>query len=467
MRYVSTRGGVKDLGFKDAVMMGLAEDGGLIIPETVPVLSNEKLNELSKLSYPELAYEIISLFVTDMNKDDLRQLINKSYASFTADEVIPLVKKGGIHIGELFHGPTFAFKDVALQFLGNLFEYILKERGEKLNIIGATSGDTGSAAIAGVRGKENINIFIMHPKGRVSAVQEMQMTSVTDDNVFNLAVEGTFDDCQYIVKEIFADIDFKKKHQLGAVNSINWARVLAQIVYYFYMHFRASEDKSGSKSVFIVPTGNFGNIFAGYYAKLMGLPVERLILATNANNILTRFVKDGDYSVKDVVITHSPSMDIQLASNLERYLYFLYGTNPEKIKSLMAELSANKSLNFKGDDLNQIHADFGTYSADNDETLKVISSFYKKYEYILDPHTACGVAAALAEDIDKDTNIICLSTAHPAKFPEAVNKAVGIDPEKPEGVKALEGLPRKCSEIENDTEKVKAFIEANLDENAR
>jgi len=455
--YISTRGKTEKVSFKDAVMMGLAEDGGLLLPESVPSVS-DRLEELSKLSYKELAFEIISLFTNDIPENDLKMLINKSYSAFENDEVAPVVKKGDVYIQELFHGPTFAFKDVALQLLGNFFEYILKERSEQLNIIGATSGDTGSAAIYGVRGKSNINIFILHPKGRVSAVQEMQMTSVTDANVYNLAIEGTFDDAQYIVKAAFGDISYKKKYKLGAVNSINWARVLAQIVYYFYGYFQAK--KQGAENVrFVVPTGNFGNIFAGYFAKQMGLPLDKIILATNENNILARFINNGDYSTKEVVQTYSPSMDIQIASNFERYLYFLCGKDSEKVAAKMNELKTSGKISFSDEDMERVHAEFATFSTSNELTESTIKSFYEKTDYILDPHTACGVAAALKM---ADADYVCLSTAHPAKFPDVVIKAVGKAPDKPEGIAKLEKLEKKCIVIDNDLQKVKSFVAENV-----
>ncbi|HPR82664.1 MAG TPA: threonine synthase, partial [Pontiellaceae bacterium] len=295
MKYISTRGQMEPVGFLDAVMTGLAPDGGLLLPESLPDVSR-KLPVWAGLSYQELAFEVMSLFATDLPPADLKVLIEKSYSTFRAPEVAPVIPVDGFHVLELWHGPTLAFKDVALQFLGNLFEYVLEKRGPsassgrggELNILGATSGDTGSAAIYGVHGKKNIRIFIMHPKGRTSPVQEKQMTSVLDDNVFNLAVEGTFDDCQHLMKSIFSDVEFKEKHSLGSVNSVNWARVLAQIVYYFYAAFRVQENTGAAQVQFAVPTGNFGDIMAGYIAVQMGLPVKRLILATNENNILSR-----------------------------------------------------------------------------------------------------------------------------------------------------------------------------------
>lgn len=312
MKYKSTRGKVNSISFSETVLMGLADDGGLIIPEEIPQLSKEDIFKLKDLPYKEVAKYIMSLYIDDIEKNDLNEIIEKSYSTFDTEEVIPVKKfDSNLFIGEIFHGPTYAFKDIALQFLGNLFEYILKKKNKKMNILGATSGDTGSAAIHGFKGKKDINIFILHPYGKVSPVQELQMTTVEDKNVFNLAIEGTFDDCQYIVKEIFNDLEFKKRYSLGAINSINWSRVLAQIVYYFYIYFRSIKDIKNLQEVyFTVPTGNFGNIFAGYIAKKMGLPIKKLILATNENNILTRFVQNGDYSLTKVVETYSPSMDI-------------------------------------------------------------------------------------------------------------------------------------------------------------
>ncbi len=351
MRYISTRGGIQPIPFKDAVMMGLATDGGLLLPESYPSISTEQLESWRGLSYQQLAFKVLSPFVDDIPATDLKGLIDRSYATFNHPQVTPVVQQDGVHILELFHGVTLAFKDVALQFLGNLFEYILAERGERLNIVGATSGDTGSAAIHGVRGKKGITIFIMHPRGKTSAVQALQMTTVTDANVHNIAIHGTFDDCQDMVKALFNDLDFKEKYSLGAVNSINWARVLAQVTYYFWAWLRVTD--SGVRPVsFSVPTGNFGDIFAGYVAKRMGLPVEKLLLATNENNILTRFINQGDYSLSGVVATVSPSMDIQVASNFERYLYHLFMENPEKVRAAFAELRETGRISFSDAEMN-------------------------------------------------------------------------------------------------------------------
>lgn len=459
MKYCSTRGKVRNLNFKDAVMMGLADDGGLLLPEEIPSLSATELERLSPLSYPELAFEVISRFATDIPSTDLKELIDRSYASFDHPEVTPLVKKDDVYILELFHGPTLAFKDIALQFLGNLFEYLLEERGQKMNIIGATSGDTGSAAIYGVRGRKNINIFILHPKGRVSPIQELQMTTVTDANVFNLAVEGTFDDAQSIVKEIFGDLAFKEKYALGAVNSINWARVLAQVVYYFYAWFRVNREAGCSSVEVSVPTGNFGDIFAGYIAKAMGVPISRLILATNANNILSRFVNNGDYSTAEVQHSLSPSMDIQVASNFERYLYYLLGSNPEAVIRAMDSFRKTGRLEFNKELLDQVQRTFAAAAVDDDETLQTIAACFKETGYILDPHSAVGVAAG-RQTRKGDCPLVCLATAHPAKFGDAVEAAIGKQPEMPSAFREIDKLPRKLDTIAAKAAAVKTYLSA-------
>jgi threonine synthase len=457
MRYISTRGQIRSLAFKDAVMMGLADDGGLLLPETIPALTPGDIDAFGKLAYPELAFQIISRFATDLPAADLMDLIERSYRTFTHPDVTPVVHRDGVYILELFHGPTLAFKDVALQFLGNLFEYLLKERGERMNILGATSGDTGSAAIYGVRGKQNINIFILHPHGKVSPIQELQMTTVVDPNVYNLAIRGTFDDGQRIVKETFGDLAFKGRHALGAVNSINWARVLAQIVYYFYAFGRVRHETGCREVYFSVPTGNFGDIFAGYIAKRMGLPMRKLILATNENNILARFVSEGDYSVGKVVQTLSPSMDIQVASNFERYLYFLYDCDPARVRQAMADFAKQGHLTFSDIERARVAGDFLALTVDRDRTLSTIRRFFETTGYLLDPHTAVGVNAA-KELSGGEAPVICLATAHPAKFGEAVRQATGQSPELPASLEGIENRERCCEIIDADTETIKAFV---------
>ncbi|HEX9023346.1 MAG TPA: threonine synthase [Geobacteraceae bacterium] len=460
MRYISTRGGIQPIPFKDAVMMGLATDGGLLLPQSYPRISRDDLAAWRPLSYPQVAFQIISRFVGDIPADDLRAIIDRSYATFDHPEVTPLVHKDGVWILELFHGVTLAFKDVALQFLGNVFEYILTERNERLNIVGATSGDTGSAAIHGVRGKKGINIFILHPHGKTSPVQALQMTTVTDANVHNIAIRGTFDDCQDMVKALFNDLEFKEKYSLGAVNSINWARVLAQVVYYVYAWLRVTEV--GERPVsFSVPTGNFGDIFAGYVAKRMGLPIDKLLLATNENNILTRFINDGDYSLARVVSTVSPSMDIQVASNFERYLFHLYGQDPARVRAAMVSLREQGRIGFSDAEMARVREEFCSASVDQARTLETIGSFQRETGYLLDPHTAVGVRAAL--DLLPDSAArICLATAHPAKFSQAVEQATGAPAPVPPAIAALEGMPTRCEVMEADLERVRAFVVANI-----
>lgn len=460
MRYISTRGGINPIPFKDAVMMGLASDGGLLLPQSYPAVTREQLESWRSLSYPELAFEVISRYVDDIPASDLKSLIKRSYASFTHPEVTPLVKKNGVYILELFHGVTLAFKDVALQFLGNLFEYILAERNQTLNIIGATSGDTGSAAIHGVRGKKGISIFILHPLGKTSAVQALQMTSVTDVNVHNIAVRGTFDDCQDMVKELFGDLEFKEKYSLGAVNSINWARVLAQVVYYFYAWLRVT-DETDAPVNFSVPTGNFGDIFAGYVAKRMGLPVDKLLLATNENNILTRFINTSDYSLGTVVSTVSPSMDIQIASNFERYLFHLFAENPDRVKEVFVELKEHGCISCTPDEMALVRKDFCSVSVNQAATLQTIRDFYADTGYLLDPHTAVGVKAALGL-LPPDSARICLATAHPAKFSETVEQSLGFQVPAPESVQELYGKPTRCEIMDADIDKVREFFIAHI-----
>lgn len=466
MQYISTRGGIDPIPFRKAVMMGLASDGGLLLPERVPTLSPDTLNSWQRLSYQDLAFRLLSLYADDLPPEVLRDLIDSSYATFTHPEITPVVKKGQVYILELFHGPTLAFKDLALQLLGNLFEYLLRESGQKMNILGATSGDTGSAAIYGVKGRANIHIFILHPYQKVSRIQELQMTTVPDPNVFNIAIRGTFDDGQRVVKAIFNDLPFKERYALGAINSINWARVLAQVIYYFYAYFRVAEQTAGQGEVLVaVPTGNFGDIFAGYLAKKMGLPIRRLILATNENNILTRFVQGGDYSIGKVVPTYSPSMDIQVASNFERYLYYLYGEDSSSLNEAMDSFQQRGRLIFSGKALAAVQEDFSSASVDQEGTLATIRDFHQKEAYLLDPHSAVGVRAGLLCQEDH-LPLICLATAHPAKFGEAVKAALGVDPPLPPPLSDLENRPARCALLAPEVEAVKAYIQSHAIQSA-
>jgi threonine synthase len=419
MRYISTRGQVSPIGFTDAILMGLADDGGLLVPEHIPQVSDATLKQWQRLTYPELALEVFSLYMNDeIPREDLKKLVDDSYTTFRHENVTPLRRlDNGRYVLELFHGPTFAFKDVALQFLGNLYSYVSRKTNSIIHILGATSGDTGASAIEGVRGKEGIRICILHPHQKVSKVQELQMTTVDDVNVLNLAVEGTFDDCQRIIKELFADVSFKHQYHLRAINSINIARILAQTVYYFYAYFQLANK--GHKINFSVPTGNFGDIFAGYLAQRMGLPINKLILATNENNILAHFVNEGVYQPGNFRGTYSPSMDIQVASNFERYLFYLYGEDADTVTSLMTQFKAEGRIVIAEEALKRVQADFSAYSVNNEDCLNTISEYYEKYDYLLDPHTACGAAASEKLAVSDEVTVV-LSTAHPAKFDEAI-----------------------------------------------
>ncbi len=458
MQYLSTRGGVPPLSFTQAVMMGLAEDGGLLLPRTIPRIGCETLTSWQNLSYPELTFEIMSRFIDDIPSSNLKDIINRSYATFDSEEITPLVHHGEFHILELFHGPTLAFKDIALQFLGNLFEYLLEKNDGKLNILGATSGDTGSAAIYGVKGKKRIHIFILHPHQRVSKMQEKQMTTVADANVFNIAIRGSFDDGQAIVKKFFRDIEFKKKHNLGAINSINWARILAQVVYYVYSCLHVIKHEKDSSLDFTIPTGNFGDIFAGYIAKKM-LPagtIRQLTLATNSNDILTRLVNNGDYSLDSVKITSSPSMDIQAASNFERYLYYLMDKDATKTAELMAEFAQNGALNLS-DYQEQIRRDFAATSISEEEVIDTISKFFENHGYILDPHTAVGIKAA-EKCKTAGVPMVCLATAHPAKFCEVVKEATGTLPPMTDALSEILKTKSRCKIMAAKDKDIREYI---------
>lgn len=447
MKYCSTRGGVSGVSFKDAVIMGLAEDGGLLVPESLPDLG-PFLTSWRSMRFTELAEAILAHFADDIPAQDLHGLVQRAYATFDIPEVVKLQAVGDTHVLELFHGPTLAFKDVALQLLGQIFDYVLAERGEHLNILGATSGDTGSAAIAGVRGRDNIDIFILYPLGRVSALQELQMTTVADANVHCLAIEGSFDDCQNIVKTIFADLPFKHRYHLGAVNSVNWARVLAQIVYYAYASLRFDAPVN-----FCVPTGNFGNVFAGYLAKRLGFPIGKLIVATNENDILARFFATGEYARGDVRFTHTPAMDIQVASNFERYLYYYFGEDATRVRRFMDDFSKHGRAaldSAPSDDIVE------STSVSNDDTARAIGTVFAENGYVADPHTAVGLAAA--RRFAGLQPMVCIATAEPAKFPEVVDAAVGREVATHPRLAALVGKPSRRSELPADVDAVKAFV---------
>ncbi|MGG4144387.1 threonine synthase [Paenibacillus algorifonticola] len=454
MEYISTRGNVGKIGFIDAFLMGLADDGGLLVPSEIPVFSAEKLKAWQNLSYQELVLEIFGYFTNDeIPAEDLRAMVNASYGTFRDPDVTPVRRlKDNLYLLELFHGPTFAFKDIALQFMGELYTYVSRKQNKTIHILGATSGDTGASAIQGVRGKEGIKICILHPHGKVSKVQELQMTTVPDDNVLNLSVDGNFDDCQRIIKDLFADLEFKSANHLCAINSINFVRILAQTVYYFYAYFQVAKQQDVQEVNFSVPTGNFGDIFAGYLAKRMGLPVNKLILATNENNILERFIKEGVYMPGDFRSTYSPSMDIQVASNFERYLYYVLGENSQLITELMNQFRKEGKLVISGDDLQRVQAEFGAHGVGGQECLDTISKYNAESDYLLDPHSACGVAAAdqCAESGDVT---ISLATAHPAKFDEAI-RLCGIEQAFPEQISSLFEKTQRQTRVEGTQEAI-------------
>ncbi|MDF2922340.1 MAG: threonine synthase [Paenibacillaceae bacterium] len=460
MHFVSTRGNVGDAGFIQTFLMGLGNDGGLMVPHEVPLVNQDNLKEWEGLSFQELMLEIFGLFTNgEIPREDMKQLIDDSYASFRHPEVTPVRKlHDSLYVMELFHGPTFAFKDVALQLMGNLYAYVSRTRNEVIHILGATSGDTGASAISGVRGKEGIRICILHPHQRVSKVQELQMTTVQDENVLNLSVKGNFDDCQRIIKEMFSDLELKEKYHLRAINSINFVRILAQTVYYFYAYFRLQQEAPGKKISFSVPTGNFGDIFAGYLAKKMGLPIDKLIIATNENNILERFIREGVYKPGDFRSTYSPSMDIQIASNFERYLYYMCGEDAGAVRSWMAAFQAQGEIRISGDYLQKAQRDFAAYGVGGEECLSTISKYSAEYGYLLDPHTACGVAAYEAVGAAADGVCVALSTAHPAKFDEAI-RLCDIEQEFPAEISSLFDKPQRQTVVEHSYEEVLKQVE--------
>jgi threonine synthase len=476
MRFKSTRGLSPSVKFEEAIIEGLADDGGLYVPEMFPRMDVIDLLE-NAYTFQEVFFKISRLFISesDIPSIDLQRIIMKSFETFRSRSVVEVVKVDKLLILELFHGPTFAFKDVALQFLGNLFEYFLSRRERigkgvtHMTIIGATSGDTGSAAIYGLKGKKNINVYIMFPYKRVTEIQERQMTTVMDSNVHNLSIKGTFDDCQAIVKSLFNDLDFKRKMNLGAVNSINMARIIAQISYYVYgyivavkKHYITADlkEKNLPQVTFSVPTGNSGDILAGFYAKLMGLPISKLFLCTNRNNTLHQFFSTGVYAKSpEVLKTYSPSMDIVIASNFERFLYFLSDNNSELLRTWMKSFESNGKLVLASEYLNKARQYIVSAEVSDQETLDTISQFYK-FGYTLCPHTAVGVKGALKiqSEINNNDKCFCLATAHNAKFRDAVKLALGKDIPIPTELNKLFSLPTKMEIIEADRETIKQYI---------
>lgn len=503
--YRSTRSSEpQSVSFEEAIMTGLAKDGGLFVPSEIPQVPADFLTAWENLSFQELAFNIMRLYIkeSEIPNEDLKDLVERSYSTFRAKDVTPLVKidaKKNLHLLELFHGPTYAFKDVALQFVGNLFEYFLQRRNaakkegeerETITVVGATSGDTGSAAIYGLRNKKDVSVFIMYPTGRVSPIQEEQMTTVTDPNIHTFSVKGTFDDCQSLVKQVFADEEFNNTYHIGAVNSINWARILAQITYYFHSFFNLKKQ-TGSKDLqvkYVVPSGNFGDILAGFFAQQMGLPIQKLIVATNENNILHRFINSGKYDKVPVKVTYSPAMDICVSSNFERFLWYMIrktdGQNDDlKTGEIMAKFmsalsSPNGEFTVSPETIAETVKILDSASVTNEETVATIKEIYDttSNKYILDPHSAVGIHTCLklmGKDQDSEnTHYISLSTAHPAKFSEVVNLALqefeGYSFEKdvlPDELKQLASMPKKIRLIE--TPELKVIESAIVEELAK
>ena len=453
MEYISTRNNQKIFTFKDIFLKGLADDGGLFIPKSVKPFSKEEINNFKNLSYNDLAAEIINPFIGDfMSKDDLISLISKSYSNFRTKNVVNINKLGNLKVLELFHGPTLAFKDIAMQLIGNFYEHHLNFEQKKINIVVATSGDTGAAAIDALKGKKNLNVFVLHPNNRISPVQRKLMTTCEASNVFNIAIQGNFDDCQNLVKAMFNDEKFSKSINMSGVNSINWARIIAQAVYYFYAYFKVG---NGQPLSFSVPTGNFGDIYAGYLAKKLGLPIDKLVVATNKNDILHRAISGGDYSQKKVMETNTPSMDIQIASNFERLLFDVKDCNSEVTKDLMSKIK-NNTYKIDTEDLGKIQKNFISEMLDENETIEMIKKINDEHQMVVDPHTAVGIGAVKKLGIEK--NCVVLSTAHPCKFPKAIEDAISKAENLPDSLKYVNERKEKFELLSNDIQKVKKYV---------
>jgi len=455
MQYISTRNAESVFSFKEVFLKGLASDGGLFVPKSLPFYSTKELIRLNDLSYNELASEIILKFCSDeFSKLDVEEIINNSYTNFRVKNIVEIKNLNQLNLLELFHGPTLAFKDIAMQVIGNMYEKILKKNNLKINIIVATSGDTGAAAIDALRDRNNMKIFVLHPENRISDVQRKFMTTVASKNVFNIALDSNFDDCQKFVKEMFADKVFSKSINMSGVNSINWVRIVVQIVYYFFAYLNLAKD--GEKINFSVPTGNFGDIYAGYIAKKMGLPINKLIIATNNNDILKRTINSGLYKPLKVKQTISPSMDIQVASNFERLIFDICQSSSKKVIKLMNDLKEYGEFQLEKEDLKKINAIFCSESVSEDETINTIKKMYNTEGILIDPHTAVAIEAFNKLNIE-GTSII-LSTAHPSKFSDVVMKATGIKPELPESVKNILTKKENYKKLPKDLRKIQNYI---------
>ena len=476
MKYLSTRGQSPAREFCDILLGGLAPDGGLYLPEVYPRVTRAELDAWRALPYATLALRVLEKFITDIPACDLKTLVDRTYTAQTyrycrpgrdAADITPLTTlEPGLHLLELSNGPTLAFKDMAMQLLGNLFEYVLDKRGETINILGATSGDTGSAAEYAMRGKHGVRVFMLSPHGRMSEFQRAQMYSLPDENIFNIAIRAMFDDCQDIVKAVSNDAAFKAKHRIGAVNSINWARVAAQIVYYFKGYFEATHSND-EEVAFAVPSGNFGNICAGHAARMMGLPIRRLVLATNENDVLDEFFRTGVYrprATRETQVTSSPSMDISRASNFERFVFDLVGRDAAAVRELWAKVDRGESFDLRGTPYHARLPEFGFVSGTSShaDRLATIRAAWESYEVMIDPHTADGLKVALAcrELGEAGVPMVVLETAQPVKFAETIREALGREPTRPKALEGIEALPQRVEVMDADAAAVKAFIAA-------
>ena len=459
MNYVSTRNSSNSFKFKDVFIKGLADDGGLFIPKSLHKYEHDELLELKNLEYSELAKKIIQPFIGDfMSENDLSKIIDKSYSVFRKKNVVNLIEVGDRSVLELFHGPTLAFKDVAMQLLGNFYEYYLNSENEKINIVVATSGDTGAAAIDAIKGKNNANIFVLHPNNRISPVQRKLMTTGKEKNVFNIAVKGNFDDCQNLVKAMFADKTFAKEIKMSGVNSINWARIIAQSVYYFYSYFLIDDNEKPVN--FSVPTGNFGDVYAGYLAKKIGLPINKFIVATNQNDILHRAISKGNYDIENVSETITPSMDIQIASNFERLIYDLKDHSDKKTNEVMKNIKEKGKYIIDNESLDKINIDFLSSRMDENEVLETIKNVYENFNIVLDPHSAIGYGAF--DKVNLNGSNIVLATAHPCKFPNAIEKAINVKAKLPKELAFVLDEKENYDIIENNLDKIKQHIKKRV-----
>ena len=455
MEYISTRNTQKIFSFKDVFLKGLAPDGGLFIPKIIPSYSFQELEKLKDLSYQELAAKIIFKFSSnEFNEQEIKNLVNESYKNFRIDDVVAIRRIGKLNLLELFHGPTLAFKDIAMQVIGNMYEKILKKNNLKINIVVATSGDTGAAAISAIKNRENMKIFVLHPDNKISEVQRKFMTTVDSKNVFNIALASNFDECQKFVKSMFADKNFSNSINMSGVNSINWARIIIQIIYYFFSYFKIA--KKEEKINFAVPTGNFGDVYAGYVAKKMGLPINKLIIATNSNDILKRAINTGIYKPLRVEHTISPSMDIQVASNFERLIFDVCSCSSNKTLKLMNKLNEKGEFTLEKNELTKIKENFYSESLSEKETKSIIKEMYKSQKMLIDPHTA--VAVGVVNKISLEGNTITLATAHPSKFSETVMQETGVKPELPKNVKNIFDKKEIYKKLPQDLKKIQNYI---------